>query len=156
MPDLGDIAAVLALILSAWSMKKTNDFNRRQKEFIDTNDRLNQMLIEKEAQESEAQKRADVSANFIKLGKTDYRLKVFNRGPGTASNVRVELLDEAAKDMLIESDVKRKFPIPILEQHQNVDLIAAVHLGSPSRIEIALVWDDASGTDRRKVLTSVL
>jgi hypothetical protein len=156
MPDLGDIAAVLALILSAWSMKKTNDFNRRQKEFIDTNDRLNQMLIEKEAEESEAQKRADLSANFIKIGKSDYRLKIYNRGPGTASNVRVELLDQAARDMLVESDVARKFPVPILEQHQNVDLLAAVHMQSPSRIEIALVWDDASGKDRRKPLTPVL
>jgi hypothetical protein len=156
MPDLGDIAAVLALILSAWSMKKTNDFNRRQKEFIENNDRLNQMLIEKEAQESEAQKRADLSANFIKVGKSDYRLKVFNRGPGTATNVRVELVDQAARDMLIESDVNRKFPVPILEQHQNVDLIAGVHLGSPGRIEIALVWDDASGKDRRKPQTPVL
>lgn len=156
MPDLGDIAAVLALILPAWSMKKTNDFNRRQKEFIDTNDRLNQMLIEKEAQENEAQKRADLSANFVKIGKNDYHLKVFNRGPGTASNVRVELLDQAARDMLIVSDVSRKFPVPILEQHQSVGLLAAVHLGSPSRVEIALVWDDASGKDRRKSLTPVL
>ena len=156
MPDLGDIAAVLALILSAWSMKKTNDFNRRQKEFIDTNDRLNQMLIEKEAEESEAQRRADLSANFIKIGKSDYRLKIYNRGPGTASNVRVELLDQAARDMLVESDVARKFPVPILEQHQNVDLLAAVHMQSPSRIEIALVWDDAFGKDRRKPLTPVL
>lgn len=155
MPDLGDIAAVLALILSAWSMKKTNDFNRRQTEFIENNDRLNQVLIEKEAQESEAQKRADLSANFLKIGKSDYRLKVFNRGPGTASNVRLELLDQAAKDMLVQDDVKRKFPVPILEQHQNVDLCAAVHLGAPSRIEIALVWDDASGNDRRKPLTPV-
>lgn len=152
--DLGDVVALLALVLSAWSMKKTLDFNRRQNEFIATNDRLNQLLIEKESQETVSQKKADVSANFINIGKHDHRLKVFNKGRGTARNVRLEVLDDA--DLLHAGDIADKFPIPILEQHQSAEVIASVHMQSANRTHIKLMWDDDMGRNNTKELTPVL
>ncbi|SFP58443.1 hypothetical protein SAMN03159463_04513 [Mesorhizobium sp. NFR06] len=151
--DLGDIVALLALGLSAWSMKKTFDFNKRQNEFIETNERLNQLLIEKESLENESLRKADISANFIAIGKGE-RLKVFNRGRGTARNVRIEILD--GEELFMSSDIGRKFPVPILEQHQSVELIVSRHMQSPNRAHIKLVWDDESGTNREKELTPVL
>lgn len=158
MPEIdpGDVVALVALLVSAWTAKKTIDFNKRQNELAETNERLNRLLIDKETAEREAAARADLSANFIKIGKNNWRLKVFNRGPGTASNVRLEMLDDGASDLLIDSDVQRKFPVPILEQHQNIELIAAVTMGSPSRAHLRLVWDDASGKDREKEVTPTI
>lgn len=108
----GDVVALLALVIAIWSAWQTQRFNKRQTAFEETNERLNLMLIDKEAAESDAQKRADVSANFYKSGKHDYRLKVFNRGPNAATNVRLEVLDEAG--ILDDSDIARKFPVPIM------------------------------------------
>lgn len=148
--DAGDLVALAALVIALWSAWKTDRFNKRQTVFQETNERLNLLLVEKEAAESEAQKRADVSANFYSSAKNTYRLKVFNRGQGSATNVRLEVLDQS--ELLIDSDIARKFPIPIMEQHQSVELIAAVHMGSPSRAHIRLLWDDAAGKDHAKEL----
>lgn len=149
--DLGDIVALLALGLSAYSMKKTFDFNKRQNKFIETNDKLNKLLLEKESQDALHQRKADISANFIKIGKNNHRLKVFNKGRNTARNIRIEF--PGGNEILINSDIQDKFPIPILEQHQSVELIAAIDMQSPSRMTIKLIWDDETGKDNEKELT---
>jgi Tfp pilus assembly pilus retraction ATPase PilT len=148
---LSDFFALSALILSAYSIKKTVDFNKRQKEFIETNDKLNKMLLEKESQDALQQKKADISANFIDIGKNNYRLKVFNKGKSTANNIRIDFPE--GNELFIDSDVKRKFPVPILEQHQYVELLTASSLGSPNRITIKLLWDDEYKKDNEKILT---
>jgi hypothetical protein len=146
--DAGDIIALIALLIAVWTAWRTDRFNKRQTVFEQTAERLNLMLIEREAAETIEQKRADISANFYKSGKHDYRLKVFNKGQGAATNVRFEVLDDS--DLLITSDIARKFPIPVLERHQSLELIAAVHMGSPSRVHIRLTWDDETGEDHSK------
>lgn len=150
--DLGSIAsaivALVALIVSVFSMHKANQFGA-------TADRLNQMLIEREQAEGIALKKADLSANMVKVGRNDYRLKVFNRGKGTARKVR--LIDLSGDNsVLIASDIKRKFPVPILEQHQSVELIAAVTMNRGPSGHIKLQWDDETGVDHEKELTPVM
>lgn len=148
--DAGDAIALVALLIALWTAWRTDRFNKRQAAFEETAERLNLLLIEKESAETVAQNRADISANFYRSGKHDYRLKVFNRGHGTASNVRFEVLDES--DLFIGSDIERKFPAPTLERHQSLELIAAVHMGSPSRAHIRLSWDDETGKGHTKEL----
>lgn len=150
--DIGSIAsaivALVALIISVISMHKANKFGS-------TADRLNQMLIERERAEGIASKKADLSANMIKTDKSDYRLKIFNRGKCAAYNVR--LIDLAGdRSVLISSDIQRKFPRPILEQHQSVELIAAVTLSAGPSGHIKLQWDDETGTDHEKELTPTI
>lgn len=142
------IAAFVALIVSVVSIHKTNKFGL-------TTDRLNRMLIEREQAEGVASRRADLSANMIKIGKNDYRLKVFNRGKGTARKVRLIDLDND-NSVLLADDIRRKFPVPILEQHQSVELIAAVTLSAGPRVHIKLQWDDEAGTDYEKELTPTI
>ena len=145
-----DVIAGLALILAIYSTWITSRFNKRQIAFEETSERLNRLLIEKESTEADAAKRADLSANFYNAGKHNYRLKVFNRGKGTARNVRFFVVDDS--DLLMDDDIQRKFPVPILEQHAFVELFAAVSMGSPSRAHIKLVWDDDLGTGHQKEL----
>ncbi len=148
--DAGNVMAGVAIIIAVYSAWRTDRFNKRQAAFEETNDRLNLLLIEREASESLAAKRADVSANFYKSGKHDYRLKVFNKGKGTAKNVRLEVIDDG--DLFIDDDIARKFPVPLMEQHASVELIAAVRMGSPSRAHIKLIWDDEAGQGHEKEL----
>jgi hypothetical protein len=145
-----DIAAVLALIAAMWSAVQTGRFNRRQNEFAATAERLNQLFIARETAESQEQGKADVSANFVKVGKHNHRLKVFNRGIGTARNVRLDVL--AGEELIDCSALRDKFPVPALDRHQTIELLAAVHFGSPRRCHVRLLWDDDTGQARQKEL----
>ena len=151
---ISTIVSVLALVMSAYSMKKTIDFNKRQKDFIETNDKLNKMLLDKEQQENLIQSQADISANFICVGRDNYRMKVFNKGKSSARNVRIEFPN--GNEILLEDELKEKFPMPAIEPQQSVELIAAVSMGSPRRMDVEVVWDDQSGVDRRKLLHPTL
>jgi hypothetical protein len=149
-----DIIALFALAVASWTLVQTILFNRRQQRFEQTNERLNLLLIEKEKSDFLDQNRADISANFYKIGKNDYRLKVFNRGKSKAENVRLEVLDDSG--LLIGSDLQRKFPAPLLEPFGYVEVIAAVHMGSASRAHIKVMWTDSNGTERSKELYPTL
>lgn len=148
--NVGDIVSALALVIAIYSAWTTTRFNKRQIDFQKTADRLNHLLVEKESAETVALKQADISANFYKAGTSNYRLKVFNRGKGVASNVRIEVLDDSG--LLMASDIDRKFPVPSMEQHASVELIAAVGMDSPNRVHIRLTWDDATGQEHTKEL----
>lgn len=151
--DIGSIVsafvALAALVVSLISLRKANKYG-------DTADRLNRILIERETAESTSEKRADLSANLYSRGKNDYRLKVFNKGKGRAINVRLVDLDTEHRSLLLSDEINQKFPLPILEQHQSLDLIAAVTLGSKLRTHIKLIWDDETGSDYEKELTPSL
>jgi hypothetical protein len=153
LSDLGTIASALvalgALIVSLVSLHKTNKFG-------ETTDRLNRILIDRETAGSIAEKKAEISANLYQRGKNDYRLKVFNKGKGGAKNVRIVDLDNKDDSLLMADEIREKFPLPILEQHQSVDLIACVTLGSHLRTHIKLLWDDETGADHEKELTPSL
>jgi hypothetical protein len=147
--DIASVASALvafaALIISGVSLHKSNKTNARQ-------DELNRLLIERETREGQDSKRADLSANIIAVGHRNHRLKVFNRGKATARNVRLIDLQENAS-VLAQNVIRQKFPVPILEQHQSVE-VAAIQLSSgPSRAHIMLIWDDETGSDIEKELT---
>jgi len=152
--SVSDIIALMALVFSAWSLYQNHRFNKRQSVFEETNAKLSQILIEKETGEIAEQKKAELSANFVKIGK-NHRLKIFNRGKAVAKNVRLELLDNG-DSLLQQNEADRKFPVPVLETHGCVELIAFVHMGSPSRAHIKLIWDDESGTGIEKELYPTL
>lgn len=157
--DWGNIASAgaawLALVLAGVSLYKNHRSDKRQDELAATTEELNRLLIERETQAGRESKRADMSANLISVGKNDWRLMVFNRGKGTARNVRLLDLQEG-RSILIRNDIQHKFPLPILEQHQSVEIIAALDLGSPRRAHIKLMWDDETGSDHEKELTPSL
>lgn len=154
--DWGSIAsavvALIALIISWVSLHKTSKFNKRQDEFAETAEELNRLLIERETLAGQDSKRADLSANIITVGKNKWRLKVFNRGKASAKNVRLIDLQESPA-VLAQNVIKHKFPVPILEQHQSVEVAAIQFMSGPSRAHIKLIWDDDTGSDHEKELT---
>lgn len=147
-----DVVAVLALLLAGVSFVQTARFNRRQNQFAETAARLNELLIARETGESAQQRRADVSANFVKVGQSNYRLKIFNRGEATAREINLELLDAA--ELISEREMQQKLPIPQLERHQVVELIASIHMNSPRRARLRLTWNDEAGAGHSKEMSA--
>lgn len=150
---LGDALAVLALVLSLVATVTTIRFNSRQKSLIESQEQLNQRLLAREESDSQAAKRADLSASLIKTGK-NWRLKVYNRGKAVARNVTIECPDD--DDLLIQSDVDSKFPLELLEPAHGVELLALVHLGSRSKHEITLRWSDEFSDSNEKTVYPTL
>lgn len=133
---VSDIVAVAAFGLSGytlWRQRKGDELTRK----------LNALQIEKEQAESISSRKADLFANFVKTGKSNYQFKIFNRGKGTARNIRMEVL--SGNELLEHHDLKRKFPFPSLEPQQSIGLHAFVHLQSPRRATVKLTWDDDGG-----------
>lgn len=148
--DTGDIIAGMALLLSGYATWKTFRFNERQKSLIESQEKLNNLLLEKEANEVANDKKADLGASFIKLGNSKYRLKIWNKGKAPANNVRVEFPE--GNDVLMQSEIDDKFPLESLDTYQSVELIAAVAMQTKRKHVIRLIWSDESGVDNEKMV----
>lgn len=147
--DAGDIIAGLALLMSAYATWRTISFNEKQKSLIESQENLNNLLLEKEQGEALSDKKADLGASFVKLGNSKHRLKIWNKGSATARNVRLEFPE--GNGIIIESEIEEKFPLESLEKLQSVELIAAVHMGTKSKHVIRLVWEDDAHDHNEKL-----
>ena len=148
--DAGDAIAVLALVFSGYATWRTLKFNERQESLISSQEALNKRLLDREDNEAREDRQADLGAAFIKLGSSSYRLKIFNKGKSAARNLSIEFPE--GNDCLIESDVKSKFPMEVLEQHTSVERSAAIHRGAKSKHLITLKWSDDMHTHNQKTV----
>ncbi|MCG6211657.1 hypothetical protein K6U56_06725 [Vibrio furnissii] len=147
--DAGDVIAGLAFLLSGYATWQTVSFNKKQKSLVESQEKLNNLLLEKENDDAIKEKHADLGAAFIKLGSSKYRLKIWNKGSATAKNVRVEFPE--GNDVVIESELADKFPMESLERYQSVELIAAVHTQTKRKHVIRLIWEDDAQPHNEKL-----
>ncbi|BEG77680.1 MULTISPECIES: hypothetical protein [Alcaligenaceae] len=152
--SVGDGIALAAFFLSGYATWKTFKFNERQNELVESQDRLNKLLLEKETEEALNSKKADLGATFIKLGSSKYRLKIWNKGKASARNVSLEFPE--GNECLIQSDIDSKFPLELLDTHQSVELIAAVAIGTRSKHPMRLIWNDEAGERNEKLVYPTL
>ncbi|WP_223488759.1 hypothetical protein [Pseudomonas sp. A-RE-19] len=138
--DSGDIIAGFALFFSIYATFKTIKFNNRQQKLILTQEKLNQLLLEKETTVIEVEKQAELGASFLKLGSNKYRLKIWNKGKALAQNVSIEFPE--GNEVVSEREINEKFPLQFLDVHQAVELIASVGLSTKSKHLVKLEWSD--------------
>jgi len=146
----GDVIATGALLLSAYATWMTFRFNQRQKQLIESQDRLNKLLLEKEAGEVLNAQKANLGATFIKIGSNNHRLKIWNKGKASARNVTLDFPE--GNECLIQSDINSKFPLETLDTHQSVELIAVLSMDSKSKHAIKLIWSGDFNDHNEKVV----
>lgn len=146
----GDIFTGLAFFLSCFATGMTLLFNHRQEALIESQTRLNKMLLQQGERDANAAAKADLGANLIRLGGGNYRCKIFNKGKATARNVRIDFPD--GNDVLIDDEIAELFPLETLEPHQSVDLIAAPHMGTKLKHAIRLHWTDEAVDANEKII----
>ena len=152
--DVGDIIAGLALLLSGYATWKIFRFNDRQKSFIESQEKLNKLLLEKEKNEATNEKKADLGATFIKLGNSKYRLKIWNKGKAIANKVNIEFPE--GNDILVQSEIDGKFPLESLDIYQSVELIAVVSFQTKRKHVLRLSWSDKYGEKNEKIVYPTL
>ena len=144
-----DVAAVAALFLSGYATWKTQQFNERQKKLIESQESLNALWLDKGQYEALNEKKADVSVGYNRIGSNNYRVKVWNKGKADARNVRIDFPE--GNEVVSQSDIDSKFPLEVLEQHQSVDLIALVHMGTRRKQPVKLLWADDASEENEKI-----
>lgn len=147
---LSDVIAILALLSSGYAIWTTSRFNKRQLSLIETQEKLNKRLLAQGEGEALEARKADVGASLVRYGSNNYKVKVFNKGKSPARNVMIEFPD--ANNMVPELEIRNKFPMEILEQHQSVDLIAAVSMDTPSKQPVVVKWSDDHSDNNRKTI----
>jgi len=152
--SVGDGIALAALLLSGHATWKTFKFNERQNSLVESQERLNTLLLEKETEEARNSKKADLGATFIRLGSNKHRLKVWNKGKSAAHNVSLEFPE--GNECLMQSDIDSKFPLEVLDAYQAVELIASVAIGTRSKHPMRLIWNDESGERNEKLVYPTL
>ena len=148
--SISDVVATLAFVLSGIATWKTIQFNKRQQSLIESQERLNQLMIEKGVGETESSKKADLGATFIRLGNNKIRLKIWNKGQATARNVQVSFPEET--DIVSSSEVEEKFPLEALEQYQSVELVAFSYIGVKRKHAVLLSWSDEFSLENEKTV----
>ncbi len=159
--SVGDIIALCALIgsivvfiLSMISQMKTkgyaenaNTYNESAKKYYDlASDQLENSNNKKED--------AKCDANIVKLGKTKWVLKIFNKGKTDATDVTFNYLSDEGPDIIGLGE--SNFPIKLLEPQKNVDYHIIVHMGlRSSSWEYELKWinEDGKHDSKKGVLT---
>lgn len=144
--DLGNIIALIALLLGIYSAFKSRRLKSLQEEVMLIEKDLKELMLEKEREETSSSFKADLSANIIKLGTGKSRLKIYNKGKGIATNVRFEEIGDS-DIMIMDEDI---FPLEFLEPFQSVEVIISPHAQSARKMKIKLTWDDESGRDLSK------
>ena len=135
-----DVISLIALLVSAFAAWKTIRFNERQKSLIESQEKLNDLLLEKEHSEVETNKKADLGATIIKLGSNHYRLKIWNKGKSAAKNVSIAFPE--GNELVAESEVSQKFPLESLDTFQSVELVAFVSMDTKRKHPVRLIWSD--------------
>lgn len=152
--SLGEIIAGLAFLLSVYATWRTHRFKKSEEELLDIQKKLNALIIDKEEREAANEKKADIGANFITIGSKKHRLKVFNKGKATAYNVTIDFPE--GNHVILDQDIKRKFPLESLERGQSVELIAVVAMHTKSKLAIRLSWQNEDGKTDDKVVYATL
>lgn len=141
-----DIIASVALIVSVLSVvfteRRARKSDKEQLLMKEEQDRMRKLLLEKETKSAINEMKADLGANLVKIGKNNYRLKVFNRGKVEAKQVNIQFPDNDGDEYLAISQVNEKFPYEILYPQQSIEIIASISFGCKSKYKIILVWDD--------------
>lgn len=148
---VANLMAAFALVISAAALAHSVRQGRRQHGLTLRETEYVRLLLAKEHREAKLAETASLSARLYMSGKSDWRLKVFNRGPGMARNVRLAF--DTENSLFSESWVEDKFPMEKMEAQQSVEILAFPHLQSRSKEDITLMWDDDSGSERSNIVT---
>jgi len=144
---VSDYISIGAVIVSVISIIVSIILYNKQNRYIKTQDDLNQLLLTKEKKEVDSSEEAFVSANVVKMGNGNYRIRVFNKGKGRANNVDISYPEE--HNWMIMNNI---FPLEFLESGQSVELILALNMGAQSKIKAVFTWNDKNGAKTNEVI----
>jgi hypothetical protein len=149
------LIALLATVISVVSLVSSRKTQEKQLEFEAITAALAKKQLEILEKEEQTDESAHVTAEFVKVGGTDFRFVITNQGPAVASDVTFNIDPSSPDNPLVGNEVERKLPYPSLQPGQSFTLIAALHLGSSMSYDTHLKWQNPDGSRKeRKIYLS--
>lgn len=133
----------LAVMISTVSLMRTRKLANEQLELEKVTAELSRLQIERIAEEKSNKSKPKFNVNLTKLGKS-YSFYISNTGQGSAYNVNFELIDCEDSPLSLH-DLQDKFPHQEIKPNSRVKLLAAIHMGSPTKYQVKLTWQNESG-----------
>ena len=143
---ISSLIAILALAISVVSLVRARKVQAKQLEFEAITAALAKKQLELLEKEDQTQEQAQVTAELVKVGSTDYRFVIMNQGVAIASDVTFEIDTTSPDNPLVGNECGRKLPYPSLQPGQSFTLIAALHMGSTLSYNTQLKWKNPDGS----------
>ncbi len=150
------LVAAIGAITGVTSLVRTRVIETKQLEFQAVAAALAKRQLKALEKEQSARDKSDVIVDLVKVGRSDFRFVLSNRGGATALNVNFRVAADSPDDPLVQNECDRKLPYPKLEAGQSFTLIAALHMGSAMRYPTHVSWQNADGsTEAREIYVAV-
>jgi len=134
------IISGLSLVLAVISYAKASESQQLQNRVNTLELKIKQYEIEKISKEQAAANSACIEARVIKLGKNNYRLKVWNSGGADARNVNIAV-DNSQEFIIINNNI---LPFEILSPNKSIEIPVLTGFGA-SKFKITTSWKDTNG-----------
>lgn len=139
------LISFIAVVISTVSLVRTRKVQREQSELQKVTAKLSRKQIEIIEREQAQQNKAKIAVELIRSG-NDYRFVISNIGNAKASNIHFDLDQDCEDNPLVQGDYDRKIPIPSLNPGSDIELLAAISMGSDGRYNVLVRWDNPDGT----------
>lgn len=122
--------------------------NEQQHQLNEQQKQINEYQLQKNNEEALEKKQAIIEANVYKAGKSNWKMKIYNRGKAKATNIdfESESLDNDDRINLIGDP--NMFPLPSLLPQGSIELEVMLCIGHQSIHRMKFTWNDESGTER--------
>lgn len=143
---INSLIAIVALVISTISLVRARKVQTKQIEFEAVSAALAKKQLELIEKKEKTQEQANVTAELVKVGRTDYRFVIMNQGATVATNVTFEIDATSPDNPLAINECQRKLPYPSLKPGQSFTLIAALYLRSAMSYHTHLKWKNPDGS----------
>lgn len=140
------LISALSLFVAIISIVKSSKAQNLQNKVNEMEYKLKEYELAKVNKEKETANSALVQARIIRMGKDNYRLKIWNSGRGTAQNVKARFEDDPGI-IIIDND---KLPYEELEPTKSFELTLIVYLGSSHKAKVLTEWQNIDGSLHNK------
>lgn len=136
----GLILSGVSIAIAVISFIKSSKAQKLQNKVNELDARIKEYELEKIEQEKTEAASSIIKARAIKVGKNNYRLKIYNAGNTIAYNVYAKIPNEY-KVIIINN----KMPFEELEPQNGFEECIVVHMGSSPKFKVELNWQDNNG-----------
>lgn len=138
------LASIVAIVISAVSLVRTRKLAAEQFELEKITAELSRLQI-KGIEEQESQKtQPHLNVAITRLGNSTHFI-ISNTGKGIAYKVNLELVD--CEDNPLTGQVDHVLPYAEMRPASRIKLLAGMHMGSPLKYQVRLIWQDSSGKE---------
>jgi hypothetical protein len=149
---LGILIGLISATIALTALVRGRVIAARQLELQAITAALAKRQLEAIDRKERAESKADVTVDLVRVGRTDWRFVVSNRGGVPATEVNFTIAETSADNPLVRSECEQKLPFPKLEPGQSFTLHAAPHLRSAMQYPVRLTWRNPDGgSDQRDV-----